>query len=458
VTDATTTTMSESGDTGTDEILADLRAWLAENWDPDLTVGEWWDRLGLAGWSAPGLPDNAYGKGMARADTVLVAQEIIQFGALGAPAGLGLLLAAPTIATHGTQEQIDYYVREIVTGKKAWCQLFSEPQAGSDLAGLQTRAVRDGDEWIINGQKVWTSGGQYADLGMLLARTDSNVPKHAGISYFAFEMHQDGVDVRPLREMTGHALFNEVFLTDARVSDSALIGGVNNGWAAANTTLMNERAGLGSGGGNAAGGDSATPGTVLGALGKRVGDFVTPKTNGNGKRSSGGSGGSASGVMGIMRGGASLLIGMAQQNGKSKDAGIRQDLVRLYTLGELGRFNGLRVKAVKEQGGDIPGMPNISKLSMSQIVRLTRDLGMQIAGPAATLHAYAADEKAGLAHATGNPLAGGITEMALFAQAPSIYGGTDQVQRNIIGERVLGLPKEPNNDRATPFSELPKNA
>jgi alkylation response protein AidB-like acyl-CoA dehydrogenase len=159
-----------------------------------------------------------------------------------------------------------------------------------------------------------------------------------------------------------------------------------------------------------------------------------------------------------MRGGASLLIGMAQQNGKSKDAGIRQDLVRLYTLGELGRFNGLRVKAVKEQGGDIPGMPNISKLSMSQIVRLTRDLGMQIAGPAATLHAYAADEKAGLAHATGNPLAGGITEMALFAQAPSIYGGTDQVQRNIIGERVLGLPKEPNNDRATPFSELPKNA
>jgi alkylation response protein AidB-like acyl-CoA dehydrogenase len=446
--------MSESGDTGTDEILADLRAWLAENWDPDLTVGEWWDRLGLAGWSAPGLPDNAYGKGMARADTVLVAQEIIQFGALGAPAGLGLLLAAPTIATHGTQEQIDYYVREIVTGKKAWCQLFSEPQAGSDLAGLQTRAVRDGDEWIINGQKVWTSGGQYADLGMLLARTDSNVPKHAGISYFAFEMHQDGVDVRPLREMTGHALFNEVFLTDARVSDFALIGGVNNGWAAANTTLMNERAGLGSGGGNAAGGDSATPGTVLGALGKRVGDFVTPKTNGNGKRSNGASGG----VLGIMRGGASLLIGMAQQNGKSKDAGIRQDLVRLYTLGELGRFNGLRVKAVKEQGGDIPGMPNISKLSMSQIVRLTRDLGMQIAGPAATLHAYAADEKAGLAHATGNPLAGGITEMALFAQAPSIYGGTDQVQRNIIGERVLGLPKEPNNDRATPFSELPKNA
>ena len=217
---------------------------------------------------------------MARSDAVLVQQEIAKFGALGAPAGLGLLLAAPTIATHGTQEQIDLYVRDIVTGQKAWCQLFSEPQAGSDLAGLQTRAVKDGDEWIVNGQKVWTSGGQYADLGMLLARTDPDVPKHQGISYFAFDMLQDGVDVRPLKEMTGHALFNEVFLTDARVADSALIGGLNNGWAAANTTLMNERAGLGSGGGNAAGGGLAQPGTVMGMLvqaGRRPGRPPSPR-------------------------------------------------------------------------------------------------------------------------------------------------------------------------------------
>ena len=422
------------------------------------------------------MPENAYGKSVARADAVLVSQEIAKFGALGAPAGLGLLLAAPTIATHGTQEQIDRYVRDIVTGKVAWCQLFSEPQAGSDLAGLQTKAVRDGDEWIVNGQKVWTSGGQYADLGMLLARTDPDVPKHAGISYFAFEMRQDGVDVRPLREMTGHALFNEVFLTDARVADSALIGGVNNGWAAANTTLMNERAGLGSGGGTPAGGDSAPPGTVLGALDRRAGDFVEAsgaRRGGNGSRAGKaakaangkaeqGEGGEessgASGVFSVMRGGPGLLIRMAQKKGSSKDAGIRQDLARLYTLSELGRFNGLRLKAVKENGGDIPGMPNISKLSMSQIVRLTRDLGLQIAGPSGTLHAYDADDKASLEQATGNPFAGGITEMALFAQAPSIYGGTDQVQRNIIGERVLGLPKEPNNDRTTPFSQLPKNA
>ena len=460
-----------SGDMRTEEQFSELRAWLAKNWDADLTVGEWWERLGVAGWSAPNLPGNAYGKGMARSDAVLVAQEISKYGALGAPAGLGLLLAAPTIATHGTQDQINLYVRDIVTGKKAWCQLFSEPQAGSDLAGLQTKAARDGDEWIINGQKVWTSGGQYADLGMLLARTDSDVPKHVGISYFAFEMLQDGVDVRPLREMTGRALFNEVFLTDARVPDSALIGGLNNGWSAANTTLMNERAGLGSGGGNAAGGDSAQPGTVIGALGKRVGDFVGSGGAPNGRRGSGagakaragaGAGADAgegtSGSMGIMRGGASMLIRMAQSNGTNRDAGVRQDLVRLYTLGELGRFNGLRVKAVKEQGRDIPGMPNVAKLSMSQIVRLTRDLGLRIAGPAGMLHAYDADKKAGLAKLIGNPFVGGVTEMALFAQAPPIYGGTDQVQRNIIGERVLGLPKEPNNDRVTPFSQLPKNA
>jgi alkylation response protein AidB-like acyl-CoA dehydrogenase len=446
-----TDTATES--TSTDELLSELRSWLENNWDPDLTVGQWWERMGLAGWSAPGLPTNAYGKAMARSDTVLVQQEIAKFGAMGAPAGLGLLLAAPTIATHGTQEQIDHYVKDIVTGQKAWCQLFSEPQAGSDLAGLQTRAVKDGDEWIVSGQKVWTSGGQYADMGMLLARTDWEVPKHQGISWFAFEMLQDGVEVRPLKEMTGHALFNEVFMTDARVADSALIGGLNNGWAAANTTLANERAGLGAGGGNAAGGGLAQPGTVMGMLDKRVGDLVAPKPASGGKQRQ-----NTAGALGAMRGGAGMLIALAQSRGVNQDPGIRQDLARLHTLGEIGRVNGLRVKAVKEKGGDIPGMPNISKLSMSNIVRLTRDLGLRIIGPSGMLHAYDAEGKTELQQSTRDPFAGGVTELALFAQAPPIYGGTDQVQRNIIGERVLGLPKEPNNDRTTPFSQLPKNA
>jgi alkylation response protein AidB-like acyl-CoA dehydrogenase len=432
-----------------DELIDELRAWLEENWDPDLTVREWWQRLGDAGWSAPSLPTNAYGRGLSRNDTVRVQQEIGAFGALGAPAGLGLLLAAPTIATHGTQEQIDLYVHEIVTGAKAWCQLFSEPGAGSDLAGLTTRAVADGDEWIVNGQKVWTSGGQVADLGMLIARTNPEVPKHQGITWFALDMHQPGVEVRPLRELTGHAMFNEVFLNDARVADAAIVGDRNNGWAVANTTLMHERAGLGTGGG-AAGAGIATPGTVAGQLDQRAGDFVP--TEGRPRRRAGGGSG------GLFGASSKLLIDLAKGNGSSNDPVIRQDLARLHTMGELGRYNQLRLKAVKAAGQDIPGMPNLSKLAMSEMVRLTRDVGLRIVGASGMLHAYESKDQAVLDQATGNPFLAMVTSLALFAQAPPIYGGTDQVQRNIIGERVLGLPKEPNNDRTVPFSELPKNA
>ncbi|HEX3840234.1 MAG TPA: acyl-CoA dehydrogenase family protein [Acidimicrobiales bacterium] len=444
----------------TDQVIDELRDWLSSNWDPDLTVAAWWERLGLAGWSAPTLPTNAYGRGLSRNDGVRVAQEIDRFGALGAPAGLGLLLAAPTIATHGTQEQIDTFVRDIVIGQKSWCQLFSEPAAGSDLAGLQTRAVRDGDEWIVNGQKVWTSGGRHSNLGMLLARTNPEVPKHQGITYFALEMIQPGVEIRPLREMTGRALFNEVFMTDARVANDALIGGENNGWAVANTTLANERAGLGSGGGSGAGG-SVLPGTVGGGLDRRAGDFGSgPRgsaSNGKSKAKGKEDGAEDAAMVRALSGGIKLLTELAKSNGSILDPMVRQGLAQLYTWGELGRFNGLRLKAVKASGGDIPGMPNISKLSMSHIMRLTRDLGLQISGAAGMLHGYNQKDRAALEAATGNTLVGFVTEMAMFAQAPSIYGGTDQVQRNIIGERVLGLPKEPNNDRTTPFSELPKN-
>ncbi len=427
-----------------------VRAWLEESWDPELTVGEWWERLGLSGWAAPGLPENAYGKGLNRNDSVAVQNAISDFGALGAPGGLGLLLAAPTIATHGTQEQIDLYVRDIVTGQKAWCQLFSEPGAGSDLAGLQTRAIKDGEEWVVTGQKVWTSGGQVADLGMLIARTDPDVPKHQGITYFALDMHQKGVEIRPLVEMTGHAMFNEVFLEEAITPDSSLIGGLNNGWAVANTTLMNERAGLGSGGGHAAA-SAATPGTVVNDLGKRVGDFVQGGAKSGGRRRGGGGGG-------LFGASYKLIVDLAKGNGAIHDPSIRQDLMRLYTLNELGRMNSLRAKAAKAIGQDVPGLPNISKLSMSDIMRKQRDLGLAILGPYGTLHAYKAEDQGPLAEATGNPFAAMVTGMSLFAQGPPIYGGTDQIQRNIIGERVLGLPKEANNDKTAAFKDLPKNA
>jgi alkylation response protein AidB-like acyl-CoA dehydrogenase len=449
MTDTATTDDAPPDEGGADEVLDELRAWLDENWDPDLTVGEWWERLGLSGWAAPGLPTNAYGRGLSRNDSVRVQSAIADHGALGAPGGLGLLLAAPTIATHGSQEQIDRYVRRIVTGVDAWCQLFSEPGAGSDLAGLTTRAVRDGEEYVVNGQKVWTSLGHTADMGMLIARTDPDVPKHQGITWFAFDMHQPGVEVRGLREMTGHAMFNEVFLTEARVPAAAIIGEENQGWGVTNTTLMHERAGLGSGGGSAAA-SAVSPGSVADQLGARAGDFAP--TRGGARR--GGRGG-AIGMLGAM---PKLLQDLAKSSGAIDDPTIRQDLVRLHTMGELGRFNSLRLKAVKQAGGDIPGMANISKLAMSDLMRLTRDLGLRIVGPAGTLHAYDDADKAAIEDATGNPFLPMVTWVALWAQGPSIYGGTDQIQRNIIGERVLGLPKEPSNDKTAPFSSLPKNA
>ena len=435
----------------TGDPVDELKAWLEENWDPDLTVAEWWERLGLSGWAHPSLPEEAYGKGLSRGDAVRVQQTISEFGALGAPGGLGLLLAAPTIATHGTPEQIERYVKPIVTGQQAWCQLFSEPGAGSDLAGLNARAIQDGEEWIVNGQKVWTSGGQVADMGMLIARTDPDVPKHQGITYFALDMHQEGrIEVRPLKEMTGRALFNEVFMTDARVEDAAIIGGKNNGWAVANTTLMFERAGLGAGG--SGGGSAATPGTIAGDLDKRAGDFVTS----GGRRSAASSAGQGGG--GRRGGGGNMYVELARANGKLDDPVVRQGLAKLHTLNEIAKYNNLRSKAARAAGQpDIPGLPNISKLSMSDILRLQRDLGMSILGPSGTLHAYNPEDRKKLDEATGNPFLGFITEGALFAQGPPIYGVTDQIQRNIIGERVLGLPKEPNDDKVKPFKELPKN-
>jgi len=429
------------------DTLDELRTWLDENWDPELTVAEWWERLGLAGWAAPTLPTTAYGRGVARSVAVQIQAEIAAHGALGAPFGLGLLLAAPTIADHGTQEQIDTYVRDIVTGQRSWCQLFSEPGAGSDLAGLTARAVLDGDEWTVNGQKVWTSLGQTSDMAMLIARTDPDLPKHQGITYFAIDMHQPGIEVRPLREMTGHAMFNETFMTDARVPNDAIIGTRGNGWAVANSTLGHERSGLGAGGGSMGGG--ATPGTIAGHLPKRAGDFApkaapTRSADAPKKRRAGGS--------------ASILINMAKGNGSITDPVVRQGLMRLHTLGEIGRYNAERLKATRASGGDIPGMANIAKLGMSDIVRLQRDLGLGIVGAQGMLHAYTPEQQQVNDEATGNPFLAMVTGTAMYAQAPPIYGGTDQIQRNIIGERVLGLPKEPSNDKTAPFSSLPKNA
>jgi len=429
----------------TDDPIAELQDWLADNWDPDLSVAEWWERLGLSGWAAPLLPVDCYGRGMNRADALRVAQTITEFGALPAPAGMGIGLVSPTIATHGTREQIDRYIPDAVTGRLGWCQLFSEPGAGSDLAGLSTRAVRDGDVWIVNGQKVWTSGGHFADLGMLLARTDPTVPKHQGITWFAFDMHQPGVEVRPLREMTGNTMFSEVFFTDAVVRDDARIGAPNNGWTVANTTLLHERSGMGArSGGQVVFG--ARAGTVTGDLERRAGDLVSAprlaaRPSSDDQRSSP----------------AATYIALARDFGKASDPVMRQRLAQAHILGEITRLNTARHKAIRAAGGDIPGIANFSKLLMGHILRHNRDLGADILGARVTLHAYVAEYRDSLDEAPGGRAAQTITTQILSAQALPIFGGTDQIQRNIIGERVLGLPKEPGDLSRVPYNELPKN-
>ena len=455
-------TMADETSPSGSELIDELRAWLEENWDADLTVGQWWERLGMAGWSAPMLPADSYGRGLSRGDALAVSSTIAAFGALGAPAGMSIGLASPTITTHGTREQIDRLIPEAVCGRVSYCQLFSEPGAGSDLAGLTTKAVRDGDVWHVDGQKVWTSGGQNADMGMLLARTNPEAPKHAGITWFAIDMHQPGIEVRPLKEMTGHAMFNEVFLTSAEVHDKNRIGDVNNGWAAANTTLFHERSGMGarSAGGGAGGGRGAMDfarmaraGTVAGDLGKRAGDYAPaartgvtatelPKDDKPRKRVSP----------------AQSHINLAREFGKLDDPVIRQKIIQAHILGSIAQYTTERHKAVRSQGGDIAGVPNFSKLLMADIVRLNRDLGMEIVGARGMLHSYDGADNELLGRLRGGKGAMAVTSQALGAQAMPIYGGTDQIQKNIIGERVLGLPKEPGDLAAVPFNQLPRNA
>jgi alkylation response protein AidB-like acyl-CoA dehydrogenase len=300
-------------------------------------------------------------------------------------------------------------VTPILQGTVNWCQLFSEPGSGSDLAGLTTRAERDGDRWIINGQKVWSSGAMHADYGMLLARTDFSVPKHKGISWFAFKLDQPGITIRPLREMTGEAVFNEVFIDDAECDHADLIGGEGNGWAVTQTTLFFERTGIGAGGSHSL---VPTPGPNGGTLGRRVGDAAADPP--------------PSSSMLILQ--FDDLMALAQARGRSVDPAIRQDLARLYTDARLGTWNAKRAKAD-------PSIANLGKIAQTRIVKRSALLGADIRGADAMLE-------------------GRLTDALVFSPASSIYGGTDEIQRNIIAERTLGLPREQLPGKGEPYGEF----
>jgi alkylation response protein AidB-like acyl-CoA dehydrogenase len=307
---------------------------------------------------------------------------------------IGHGMCAPTILEFGTEEQKDEFLPELLRGDKIWCQLYSEPGAGSDVASLQTRAIRDGDEWIVNGQKVWTSGAHYSRMGILIARTNMDAPKHKGITMFILDMSTPGVEPKPLRQITGAANFNEVFLTDVRIPDANRLGMVDDGWRLSVALLMNERVAIGASGG------------------------------------------------GPRDGGVSPLIRKARERGLLGDLNIRQGLMDVYIQQRLLSWLGVRTRAALKAGRAPGPEGSLGKLLAAYIARKQSDLAIAIAG--ASGQAWDSEDPKGARWSTS----------VLSAPASAIAGGTSEVQKNIIGERVLGLPKEPQVDRDLPFKDL----
>ncbi len=412
-----------------ESVRREVSAWVDEHWRPDLTVGQWWALLAESGWGFPTWPQEWCGRGLSADGLTAVSSVFREKGVLGAPAGLGQTMGGPVVIQHGNDDQRQRFVPRLAAGLEGWCQFFSEPGSGSDLASAQTRAERDGDEWVVNGQKVWTSGAMTADRGMLLARVEMDAPKHQGLGYFIIPVQQSGIEVRPLKQMTGNATFNEVFFTDARVADADLVGRPGDGWAAAVTTLAYER-----GGPAGAVGVAGAAGGSRGVMLERELSDVLSDTSG------------LAGARALMAGyglaPGTSPIELARELDQQDDPIMRQALARHFTLSRVGNFNQERVRA-EAAGGKSPGpISSTTKLFRSNQVRANRDLGPRVLGPGGML----AGEDA--------PHGGAITRATLQAPSVSIAGGTDEIQHNIIGERVLGLPREPDVDRDVPFREL----
>jgi len=404
-----------------DQIRAELAVWVQRHWDPAMALRDWRELLLQAGWAVPSWPQRWHGRGLPAWADELVASELIRLGSAGIPVGSGTWLAAPTILAHGSDELRDRLLAPILTGEQTWCQLFSEPGAGSDLAGLSTSAVLDGDSWVINGQKVWNTSAHHADMGMLLARTDASVPKHRGITYFALPMHQPGVEVRQLRQMNFHASFNEVFLTDARVPRDNVIGTVGGGWAAALTTLAYERrfSAL------RRPDYSPAPGRALNEARAEADDhFATyswyPQRAGR----------------------PDLVVEHAKAAGVAGDPLIRQAIARLITMHRASAWTAERARVARAAGARPGAEGSIGKLAASNIARESAKVHSMIAAAGALL--------------TGpeSPLHGIIAEVLMSVPGQSIAGGTDEIQKNILAEKVLGLPTEIRVDRDVPFNQL----
>jgi alkylation response protein AidB-like acyl-CoA dehydrogenase len=330
-----------------------------------------------------------------------------QLSAAGAPSSyarnpIGYGMGAPTIVVHGSVAQRRRYLRPLFTCEEIWCQLFSEPGAGSDVAGLSTRALRDGDEWVVNGQKVWTTLAHVARWGMLIARTDPEQPKHKGLTYFVIDMHGPGVEVRPLRQMTGEAEFNEVYFTDARIPDAERLGDVGQGWSVALTTLMNERVSIG--------------GTIV------------PRGSG--------------------------AIGEAMRIWESrtdKDPVLRDRLVKLWIDAEVGRLTNIRASQNRQKG--TPGPEgSIGKVAAAELNKNIFEFCVDLLGASGML--YGSYEMRRPETALGFD---SVQKAFLRMRANSIEGGTSEIMRNILGERVLGLPGDVRVDKDRPWAEVPRS-
>jgi len=410
-----------------EQLRTDVKAWVADNWAPDLTLRAWWTRLADSGWAYPTWPEGSYGKGLSADAAVVVRQELAAAGTIPAPHGIGQTMGAPVIFQFGSDDQRERWLRPIATGEESWCQFFSEPNAGSDLASLQTRAVRDGDEWIVNGQKVWNSGTMTAERALLVARTDSEVPKHKGLSFFVIDVEQPGIEIRPIKQLNGHAEFNETFFTDARVPHANLIGGLNNGWAVAMATLASERSSYAAGVDYAVG---ALPGERNGQLDLTVTEVKEWLATQRRAQTA------------FPLGSAPALIDLAKEFGRLDDPTIRERIVRLYCLAEAARLTAARAKAAADAGRAPGPESSLGYVAGVKLARMTRDLGLDIIGAN------------GMLIDADGARDGAVAMMALSSLVHGIQGGTEQIQRNILGERVLGLPKEPQVDRDIPFREL----
>jgi alkylation response protein AidB-like acyl-CoA dehydrogenase len=365
------------------------------------------EKIGESGWAQPTWEVAHGGRGLSNEEAAPVEEEKNHYRTPRSFNVLGFGLAAPTIRQYGTEEQKAFYLTRMARGDM-WCQLFSEPGNGSDVAGLATRAEKDGDEWVVNGQKVWTSGAHLSKWGMLIARSHPDQPKHKGITFFLLDMETPGVEVRPLRQITGDAEFNEVFLSDVRIPDSCRLGPEGGGWAVAQTTLMNERVALSSAFGGA-------------AAAARARQSTRPRL------------------------GADEVVSRAKANGTWEDAATRDRLARLWVEGKISVLNGQRAAAVRRAGGQPGPEGSVGKLYSTTYNMKLQVASVDIMGMETT--AWPEDDAAAALR----------VRTFLRSRGNSIVGGTSEIQRNILGDRVLGLPREPDASKDLPWKDVPRN-